>query len=323
VRSVPVSDVAAEAQAPWSRPKRRSRRRLLVRGLPPYALVAPAVAVIAAVLAYPLYLLVKFSFQDYGLEQLIVHRGEWIGLDNYTSILHDSKFWTVLLRTAVFTAVNVALTMVLGMLIALLLTRVAAFVRILLTVGMVLVWAMPVVVAVQVWYWLVNVEFGVLNWTLSALHLGDFQQHDWFANPVTGLGIIGALIVWAAIPFVAITLYAGLAQVPRELLEAASIDGASGWRVFRDVTLPLLKPIILILASLSVIWDFQVFTQVWLMRFSRPTDEYQVISVYAFVKSFGVSEYGLASAIGLVMVVIMFAFTFVYIRQMVRVGEIR
>jgi N,N'-diacetylchitobiose transport system permease protein len=170
---------------------------------------------------------------------------------------------------------------------------------------------------------MVNVEFGILNWTLSALQLGDFQQYDWFANPVTGLGIIGALIVWGAIPFVAITLYAGLSQVPRDLLEAASIDGAGPWRVFRDVTLPILKPIFVILTSLSVIWDFQVFNQVWLMRFSRPTDDYYVLSVYAFVKSFGVSEYGLGSAIALVMVVVMLVVTFVYIREMVKVGEVQ
>jgi N,N'-diacetylchitobiose transport system permease protein len=284
-------------------------------------LLGPALAVLAAVLGYPLYLLVKTSFQEYGLEQLIARRGEWAGLDNYREIVSDSLFWEVLLRTVVFTLVNVALTMVLGTLVALLLVRLGTIMRLLLTSGLVLVWAMPPVVAVQVWYWMVDVEFGVVSYVLTALGLGDFEQHDWFANPVSGLGVITALIVWGAIPFVAITLYAGLSQLPRDLLEAASIDGANAWRVFRDMTMPLLKPIFVILTSLSIIWDFQVFLQVWLMRFSRPTEDYYLMSIYAFVKSFGVSEYGAASAIGLVMVVVMFAVSAVYIRQMVRVRE--
>jgi N,N'-diacetylchitobiose transport system permease protein len=308
---------------PSRRPGRGRSFRRLVDGSAPYALLAPALAVLAAVLGYPLYLLVKLSFQEYGLPQLIARKGEWIGLENYRNILHDSQFWEVLLRTVIFTAVNVALTMVLGTLVALLLVRVGSLVRVGLTSALVLVWAMPPVVAVQVWYWMVDVEFGILSWTLSSLHLGDFDRHDWFANPISGFAVITALIVWGAIPFVAITLYAGLSQVPRELVEAASIDGAGAWRVFRDITMPLLKPIFVILTSLSIIWDFQVFLQVWLMRFSRPTDDYYLISVYAFVKSIGVSQYGAAAAIGLVMVVVMFAVTAVYIRQMVKVGEVR
>ncbi len=303
--------------------RRRPRSRRLLSRIAPYALLAPAVCVLVAVLGYPLYLLVTLSFQDYGLAELIAKRGTWVGFDNYTAILGDSRFWEVLVRTIVFTAVNVGLTLVLGTLIALLLVRLSAFMRTLLSLGLVLAWAMPVVVAVQVWYWMVDVEFGVLSWTLSALHLGDFERYDWFANPLTGLGVITALIVWGAIPFVAITVYAGLSQVPRELTEAAAIDGAGAWRSFRDVTFPLLTPIFVILASLSIIWDFTVFTQVWLMRFSEPTDDYVLMSVYAFLESFGQHEYGAGAAIALVIVATMFAVTFVYVRQLVRIGETR
>jgi N,N'-diacetylchitobiose transport system permease protein len=318
-----VSTTAAAETSSLKPRRRRAFRERALRAATPYALLAPATFVVGAVLAYPLYLLVKLSFQRYGLEELLAHRGKWVGVANYAKIIHDSQFWDVVGRTLAFTAVNVSLTMVLGTLIALLLVRLDKFMRVLLTVGLVLVWSMPVVVAVQVWYWMVDVEFGVLNWTLSGLHLGNFDRYDWFANPITGFGVITALVVWGAIPFVAITVYAGLAQVPQELVEAASIDGAGPWRVFRDVTVPLLKPIFVILTSLSIIWDFQVFNQVFLMRFSRPTEDYYLMSIYAFVKSFGVSEYGLGSAIALVMVVILLCVTFLYIRQMVRIGEVR
>jgi N,N'-diacetylchitobiose transport system permease protein len=316
------AEVAAESARKPARRRRRWGLRL-AQGTVPYALVAPAALVIGAVLGYPLYLLASLSFQKYGLVELIAHKGTWIGTDNYSRILHDSEFWRVLVRTILFTAAAVSLTMVLGTLIALLLARLGAFMRLLLTTGLVLVWAMPVVVAVNIWVWMVDYEFGVANWALTKLHIGNFVQHDWFDNPLTGFAVIIAIVVWGAIPFVAITVFAGLTQVPKELVEAAAIDGAGAGRTFRDITLPLLKPIFVILTSLSIIWDFQVFNQVWIARFNRPTSDYFLISVYSFVESFRLSEYGLGSAIAVVMVLIMFAVTFVYIRQMVRIGEVR
>jgi N,N'-diacetylchitobiose transport system permease protein len=318
----PVSVAESERPVPSRRRRPWSRHRV-VGAAAPYALAAPAIAVIGAVLGYPLYLLVKLSLEKYGLFELIRHKGRWIGLANFGTILHDSQFWHVLLRTGVFTAVNVSLTMVLGTAIALLLTRLGRAMRLLLTVGLVLVWATPVVVAVDLWRWMVDYEFGVLNWTLTHLHVGNFNHHDWFANTWTGFGVITALVVWGAIPFVAITVYAGLSQVPAELLEAAAIDGARPFAIFREVTLPLLKPIFVILTSLSIIWDFQVFNQIWIMLDQRPNTDYFLMSVYAFVESFRISEYGLGSAIAVVMVLIMFAATLVYIRQMVRTGQVR
>jgi N,N'-diacetylchitobiose transport system permease protein len=322
VSDAPSAAAAAVAGQP-ARRRRRSWRLRLTRGVAPYLLLAPTAVAIVAVLAYPLYFLGKLSFQQYGLPELIAGQGTWIGTENFSRILHDREFWTVLVRTIVFTVGAVAFTMVLGTLIALLLARLGPWMRLLLTTGLVLVWAMPVVVAVNIWVWMFDFEFGVFNWALTELGVGDYVNHDWFENPTTGLAIIMAVVVWGAIPFVAITIFAGLTQVPQELIEAASIDGAGPLRIFRDVTLPLLKPIFVILASLSVIWDFQVFNQVWIMRGNNPSSDYYLMSVYAFVESFKLSEYGYGAAIALVMVAIMFCVTFVYIRQMVRIGEVR
>ena len=305
----------------------RARRRPLFersfRALSPYLLLAPATVVIVAVLGYPLYLLGRLSLEQYGLAELVTKKGTWIGLDNYQRIFRDHQFWTVLLRTAVFTIVNVGLTMVCGTLIALLLAQLGRAMRLLLTTGLVLVWAMPVVVAVNIFRWMVDYEFGVLNWTLTKLHLGDFLNKDWFADPTTGFAVITAIIVWGAIPFVAITIYAGLSQVPAELLEAAEIDGARRWRIFKDIIFPLLLPIFVILTSLSIIWDFQVFNQVWLARGSEPEEDYWLMSVYSFVEAFKLGEYGFGAAIAVVMVGVMFLATFVYLRQMIRMGETR
>jgi N,N'-diacetylchitobiose transport system permease protein len=313
--------VAATVAEPALARRRRPLVSRLGAGAAPYALLLPATAVIGAVLAYPLYFMVRLSLEHYGLFQLIRHEGEWIGTQNYSQIFHDGTFWHVVLRTLAFTAVAVSLTMALGTLIALLLAQLGSFMRLLLTAGLIFVWATPVVVAVDIWYWMVDFEFGVLNWLLTYLHLGNYNHHDWFVNPWTGWAIITLLVVWGAIPFVAITVYAALTQVPKELVEAASIDGAHAWRVFRDVTVPLLKPIFIILTSLSIIWDFQVFNQIWILRDEQPSPEYWSMAVYAYHTSFQTSEYGLGSAIAIVMVAIMLVVSFVYIRQMVKIGE--
>jgi N,N'-diacetylchitobiose transport system permease protein len=306
-----------------SRRRRRWSRHRVVGAVAPYGLLAPAAVVLGAVLFYPLYLIARLSFEKYGLFELIRHEGKWIGLDNYSHIIHDGQFWRVLLRTIAFTAVNVSLTMVLGTAIALLLVKVSGVIRYMLTGALVFVWATPVVVAVDVWRWMVDPQFGLVNWALEKLHIGNFVHHDWFVNPWSGFAVITALVVWGAIPFVTITVFAGLSQVPAELIEAAQIDGARSWNVFREVTLPLLKPIFVILTSLSIIWDFQVFNQIWIMLDQRPSADYYLMSVYSFVESFRLSEYGLGSSIAVVMVMVMFAVTFVYIRQMVKAGEVQ
>jgi len=313
----------AESDLPVaSRRRRPFTRQRVGRAIAPYALMAPALLVLGVVLAYPLYKLVQMSFQKYGLSELIRHKGTWVGTANYSQILHDGEFWHVVLRTVLFTVAAVGLTMVLGTAIALLLLQVSKWMQIALTTGLVLVWSVPVIVAVDIWRWMIDYEFGVANWTLTKLHLGDFSRYDWFANPWTGFGVLTALVVWGAIPFVSITVYAGLAQVPKELLEAAAIDGARPWNTFREVTMPLLKPIFVILASLSIIWDFQVFQQLWIFLDGRPSPDYYTMAIYAFQKSFVIGEYGLGAAIAVVMVLLMFGATLVYLRQMLRTGEV-
>jgi N,N'-diacetylchitobiose transport system permease protein len=318
---VSTTDAAGAAFATLRR--RRLTRARIARAVAPYGLIAPSLLVIGAILAYPLYFLVRLSFQHYGLFELIRHQGTWIGLHNFGTVLHDAVFWHTLVRTVLFTAVNVGLTMVLGTLVALLLVRVATPVRLLLTTALVLAWAMPVVVAVQLWYWMTNFQNGVVNYVLTSLGAGDYSQHDWYASPTSALGVTTTLIVWGAIPFVAITVYAGLAQVPHELLEAAAVDGAGALRRFRDVTFPVLKPIFLILTSLSIIWDFSVFTQPFLLLQSRPNTDYYLMSIYLFEKSIGLHEYGLGSAIAILMLLIVLSLSFFYVRQMVRTGEVR
>jgi N,N'-diacetylchitobiose transport system permease protein len=289
----------------------------------PYLLVSPVVFVLFAVLAYPIYYLVRISLEKFGLFELIQHHGIYIGLDNFRSVLHDQIFWHTLLRTVVFTVANVSLTIVGGTLIALLLKRLWTAVRILLTVGLILVWAMPPVVAVQVWIWMTNVQNGVLNYILTTLHIGNYDGHNWFDSPFSSLAMATTLIVWGALPFVVITVYAALSQVPHELVEAAEIDGARAWRVFRDVTMPVISPILYLLTCLSILWDFGVFTQVYLL-ITQPAivPANYVMGVYLWEEAYFKTDYGRGAAISILTLVIVAAMSVFYVRRMVRVGEV-
>lgn len=313
--------VAAEATAHRSRRRPRRLRGALQASIP-YLLILPVIVVVTAILGYPLYRLVVLSFQQYGLPELIQRKGTWVGFDNYASVLRDDIFWDTLLRTVIFTAANVGLTIGIGTLIALLLVRVSPWMRVLLSAGLVLVWSMPAVVAVQVWYWMTSFQNGILNHALTQLHIGDYSQHDWYATTFSKLTMVTLLIVWGAIPFVAITVYAGLAQVPRELVEAAEIDGASSLRVFRDVTFPILKPIFLILTSLSIIWDFGVFTQPYLLIGASQADPTNyVMGVYVFIEGYAHTDFGRGAAISLLMLLIVAVLSIAYVRRMVKMGE--
>jgi len=290
----------------------------------PYGLILPVVVVLGAILGYPIYSLVRLSLQQYGLFELIRHQGRYVGLHNFGLVLHDPVFWHTVVRTIIFTIANVGLTMVIGTLTALLLVRVSAWVRILLTAGLVLVWAMPPVVAVQVWNWMTNYQNGVLNYVLTELHVGNFFHHDWYATTFSQLGIVTVLIVWGALPFVIITVYAALSQVPGELVEAAEIDGARPWQVFLDVTMPVIRPVLLILTSLSILWDFGVFTQPYLL-IGQPAIHpgNYLMAIYLFEEGYFKNDYGRGAAISLLMLVIVAAMSVVYVRKMVRIGEVQ
>ena len=314
---------AAETRGKTSRRRRRPLHRRVLRASPPYLLIAPVIIAVGAILGYPLYYLVKISLQQYGLPELISKHGKWVGLDNYRSVLNDTVFWHTLERTVIFTIATVGLTMVLGTLLAFLLVRISTWVRILLTAGLVLVWAMPAVVAVQVWYYMTNLQNGVLSYVLTKLRLGDYFQHNWYSTTFWQLAMVTTLIVWAGLPFVVITVYAGLAQVPSELVEAAEVDGAGLARIFRDVTFPILKPVLLILTSLSIIWNFGVFVQPYLLigREHQYTSNY-LMGIYLYIEGYSQTNFGRGAAISLLMLVIVAVMSVFYVRKMVQIGDV-
>lgn len=303
------------------RPPRR--RRSAAGGAVPWGLLAPCLLVLVVVLGYPLVRLVTLSSQKFGQSQLWGFQpAENVGFDNFATVLGDSEFWVVVVRTIVFAGGSVLFTMVIGMLIALLLQRVSGWVKTLVNIALVASWGMPVIVATTVFKWLFDSDYGVFNALLSKLPGVDVVGHNWFASGPQGLAVIMLLVVWGAVPFVVITLGAGLTQVPKEMEEAARLDGAGAWGVFRYVTLPILKPIIVMLTTLSVIWDMGVFPQVFVMRNGHPEAEFQVLTTYSYDKAFVVNDYGQGSAIALVTVLLLLGVVAVYMRQMLKIGEV-
>ncbi|MFG2127706.1 carbohydrate ABC transporter permease [Streptomyces sp. NPDC048751] len=289
----------------------------------PWLLLAPCLLILALVMGYPMVRLVTLSFQKFGQSQLWGFQpAESVGFDNFTNVLGDGEFWQVVVRTIVFAAGCVIFTMVAGMLIALLLQRVSGWVKTLVNIALVASWGMPIIVATTVFKWLFDADYGILNALLSKLPGVELIGHNWFASGPQGLAVIMLLVVWGAVPFVVITLSAGLTQVPAELEEAARLDGAGSWGVFRYVTLPVLKPIVVMLTTLSVIWDMGVFPQVFVMRNGHPEAEFQLLTTYSYDRAFVVNDYAQGSAIALITVVLLLGVVAVYMRQMLKIGEV-
>ncbi|MGW4978687.1 carbohydrate ABC transporter permease [Streptomyces mirabilis] len=304
-------------------PKAPRRRRTSGGAAVPWALLAPCLLILALVMGYPLVRLVTLSFQKFGQSQLWGFQpAESVGFDNFGKVLGDSEFWAVVVRTIVFAVGSVVFTMVIGMLIALLLQRVSGWVKTLINIALVASWGMPIIVATTVFKWLFDSDYGVFNALLSKLPGVDMIGHNWFASGPQGLAVIMLLVVWGAVPFVVITLSAGLTQVPSELEEAARLDGAGAWGVFRYVTLPILKPIVVMLTTLSVIWDMGVFPQVFVMRGGHPEAEFQLLTTYSYDRAFVVNDYAQGSAIALLTVLLLLGVVAVYMRQMLQIGEV-
>ncbi|MEV1062530.1 sugar ABC transporter permease [Streptomyces sp. NPDC050263] len=323
------ADTTTPAKVPPTRPSPpppappgRPRAKRSSAGTP-WLLLAPCLLVLALVMGYPLVRLVTLSFQKFGQSQLWGFQpAESVGFDNFAGVLGDGEFWQVVVRTIVFAAGCVILTMVLGMMIALLLQRVSGWVKTLVNIALVASWGMPVIVATTVFKWLFDSDYGILNAVLSKLPGVELIGHNWFASGPQGLAVIMLLVIWGAVPFVVITLSAGLTQVPAELEEAARLDGAGSWGVFRYVTLPILKPIIVMLTTLSVIWDMGVFPQVFVMRNGHPEPEFQLLTTYSYDRAFVVNDYGQGSAIALITVLLLLGVVAVYMRQMLKIGEV-
>ena len=295
---------------------RRRRRNVGV-----YGLLVPASILIGVALGYPLIRQFVISFQEYGLRQQFGQPAEWVGLQNYTDLLTDSYVWTVIGRSIAFCLVNAAVTMVVGMALAVLMSRIGRLARITLQVSLLLAWGTPVLATMTVFQWLFDSQYGVINWVLAnVVGLDDMAGHSWIIQPLSFYFVATVIVVWMSVPFVAFSVYAGLLQVPEETMEAAQLDGASSRQRFWNITLPMIRPVLSIVLLLQVIWDLKVFTQIYvLQRAGAPTHDTNLLGtlIYSYSK-----EFSKAGALATIMLVITLALTGFYIRQMLKEDEL-
>ncbi|WP_198169544.1 carbohydrate ABC transporter permease [Herbidospora daliensis] len=309
VTQAPERPVAAAAPPP---PRRR-------RGLPalwPYLLVIPTVAGAAYLLFYPLIRSVIISFQHFRTGELIRGGAAFVGLENYHEALGSAEFWAVVRRTLVWTGVNVVLIMVISTLVALMVARLGKRLRLAVLAGLVLTWATPVLAATTIFQWLFQSKLGVVNWLLTSVGFTQFDGYTWFANGTATFAIMVLLVVWQSVPFAALTLYAGLTTIPQELFEAARIDGATGWQVFRDVTFPMLRPLFGLITSLEIIWVFKCFAQIWAISQGGPDGATTTLPVYAYQVAQSLHKYDLGSAISTLTVLILLVVLVPHLRRM-------
>lgn len=313
-----------KAEAP-SPPRDKARRAAPARGrrttAAPYLLLLPALLATLILLGVPLVKNGMLSFQNLNPRQLILHLTEWNGVDNYREVLTSSDFWRVVKRSVLFTAVNVVLIMLLGTLTGLLLARLGKRMRLLLMLGLVLAWAMPVIASTTVYQWLFAQRFGVVNWVLDALGWHSMADYNWLGTQFSTFSVVTLLLVWQSIPFVAINLYAATTTIPKELYEAASLDGAGSWQSFTSVTFPFLRPFLYSTTFLEVIWIFKAFPQIFAMNEGGPDRLTETLPVYAFVEGVGNQHFGMGAAISFLTILVLLALTSYYLRMVLKQEE--
>ncbi|QAY70406.1 carbohydrate ABC transporter permease [Xylanimonas protaetiae] len=288
----------------------------------PYLLLIPAVAVLLLGLGYPVYWQVVTSFQEFGLKQQFGQPPTFAGLDNYARIFADDTAFAVVVRSVIFCLVNAGLTVALGLAFALLMRAVHGWVKVVIQVALLLAWATPVIAAVTVFRWLFNEQFGVVNWLLVRLGFDGFQGHVWTASPLSFFFVATLIIVWMSVPFVALSLFAGLTQVNDELLEAARIDGANKTQILWRIIMPLVRPVLAIVLLLQIIWDLRVFAQIRLLQDAgAPISETNLLGNFIFDLGMNRNNFGGAAAVSIFVLLLTIVLSAPYVRSLMKEDE--
>ena len=303
---------ATRAPTP-QRPRRTRRTRL------PLLLILPTLLLLIAALGYPIGWQVLTSFRRYGLLQQFGAPAPFVGLDNYASLVTDPYLWTVVVRSIAFCVVTALVTVAIGGAMAVLMNALDAWARIVLQVALLVAWAMPVVAAMTVWIWIVDWRRGLLNWALVQLGVDGAEGHNWLAEPLSFFVVASVIIVWMSVPFVALSIYAGLTQVSTEVLEAASLDGASGIQRLRYIIVPIIAPVLSIVMLLQLIWDLRVFTQIKLLQDAGGvTNETNLLGTYVYQLGTGKGDFGTASAVSILILALTIALSAYYVRSLMK-----
>jgi ABC-type sugar transport system permease subunit len=274
------------------------------------ALLAPSIVVVFGIVIYPILRTIYTSL--YAVDSPFPGHYPWVGLRNYTFAFGQSDFWSAVVRTAYFTFVSTGAELLFGIGIALLLYAPLRG-RWLFRTIVVLPWALPTIVNGAMWRYFFNAQYGVVNAALTQLGLQN-SYHAFFSSPFGALNIVVLADVWKNTSLVAFFLLAGLTTIPSDLYEAARVDGYGRWGAFVHITLPLLRPVIVVVLVLRTIEAFKVFDIIYVMTGGGPANGTQSIAFYAYQRAFSDEFFGYGSALSVLIVLFILGFAIVYIR---------
>jgi multiple sugar transport system permease protein len=285
----------------------RGRERLVQ-----IAFLVPAGAYLILFFGYPVVQNVIMGFQDYSAKTFYTGVAPWVGFDNYAAVIQSSIFGRTVVNTAVFTVVSIAGQFVIGMAIAVFFRRrfpLSGLLRSLLL----LPWLIPLIVSSAIWKWILDQDSGALNQALSTLFFTDAHP-GWLTDTTLALVAVIGVNIWIGIPFNVTILYSGLQDIPEELYEAAALDGATGWKAFRNVTWPLLRPVVTVVLVLGVVYTLKALDIILGLTKGGPANSTQTLATQAYQESFQQFAFGQGAAIGNILIVISLIFAVIYLR---------
>jgi ABC-type sugar transport system permease subunit len=304
--------VGTSLQTPFVAPSVSAGRRKWRRYRAGVFFVLPALLLYVVFMVYPFLNSIYLSFTDWNGVRAVKN---WIGLANYRELIADGRFWLALRNNLVWVVIGTIAPIAIGMLLAMLLQRKPRGFTLFRTF-----YFMPQVLSTVVigiiWNWIYNPIFGILNEGLDAVGLEDISR-GWLGDPQIALYAVLIAAIWAEIGFVFVIFLAGLQGVSRDLLEAATVDGANAWQRFWNVTMPQMANVINIVVALLLIGGFNVFDIIYVMTGGGPALATEVIAIYTYTEAFTQNNVGYASTLALVMTVISLvaSVTFVKLRE--------
>ncbi|MFI5958953.1 carbohydrate ABC transporter permease [Cryptosporangium sp. NPDC051539] len=301
-----ASKTAAPVEQP-TRPRRKPARRLV-----PYGYLSPTVLLIVVLMIIPIVMVISYSFRD---NVIVQENSVFVGLANYTKVLTDPDFLVALKNTAVFISVSTAAHLVLGLAFAMMLNTplLSGVTKAIFRIVYILPWLFTIAVIAVIWRLLLDPS-GVVNYVLQTL--GIVQEGvNWLGDPDKALWAVTFINIWSGYPFFMISLLAGLQGIPNDLYEAAAVDGTNWFQRFLHVTLPQLRPVIISMAVLDLIWTSQQFALIWMTTGGGPLNTTEMLSTYTYKQAFSEYEFATASAAAVIVLLLTMVLAFFYVRQ--------
>src|SRR4051812_11364517 len=307
---VPVTTSESTAPAGQAVPGRI--RSTVARRLLPYGYLSPTVLLVVVLMVVPIVMVISYSFRD---NVIVQDNSVFAGLANYTKVLSDADFLAAMKNTAVFITVSTAAHLVLGLAFAMMLNTslLSGVTKAVFRIVYILPWLFTIAVIAVIWRLLLD-PAGVVNYVLHALGVIE-QGVNWLGDPGKALWVVTFINIWSGYPFFMISLLAGLQGISADLYEAAAVDGANPVQRFLHVTLPQLRPVILSMAVLDLIWTSQQFALIWLTTGGGPLHVTEMLSTYTYKQAFSEYEFSTASAAAVIVLLLTMILAFFYVRQ--------